>query len=425
MIDIFVVPSSDLPLVDAQVVLGTGGALDPVDLPGLARHATELMTRGAAGRSRAEMDAAFDDIGASFGAYPDHDSVVFAVRCLSRHLPEALDLFAQSLARATFEPAEHEKLVRESLAALDELQDDDSSLCTRFFNHLVLPDHAYGRSLLGTRESLGRLSRDASHAWSRTHVTRSNLYVGFAGQVDDQHAQELGATLVSGLPEGAPLDTRGPPEPRFAAQRRCYLVDKPDRTQSQILVGHPSPARAHADWLALHVASTVFGGMFTSRLMTEVRVKRGWSYGASSRLSRARGGRSFRLRVHPSAEQTADTLALVFSLWEDIVAHGIRSDELDFAKNYIAGGWPFTTDTAEKRLDRLVDVRILNLPHDEYDTFLARLADLSCADVNQAIARWWRPQSAVTVLTATASDMLPRLGPLDLGEVTVLPFDSY
>jgi zinc protease len=258
-------------------------------------------------------------------------------------------------------------------------------------------------------------------------VQRSAI-VGFAGDVDAAHARALATRLADGLPIASALVAPSPVPMPLPRGRRTIIVDKPERVQSQIAIGYPAPAYASPDWLPLSVGAAIFGGTFTSRLMNEVRSKRGWSYGASCRVGRGRAGSATRIRVFPSAEQTADTLALVLGMWEEIAADGVSAAELRNVKSYLEGRWAFEIDTPGKRLDRRIDAMLMGVPPENALRFVERLRAVDLAHVNDAIRRWWRPDDAVITLTATAEEMLPRLAKkkkLDLGEVTTVAFDSY
>src|SRR5262249_39113772 len=148
----------------------------------------------------------------------------------------------------------------------------------------------------------------------------------------------------------------------LAPGRRTFVVDKPERAQSQIVIGHAAPPPAHADFVALNVAATAFGGSFTSRLMQEVRVKRGWSYGAHFGAVRARAGPSFRMPVAPAAAQTADTLGLVLGLWEEAAAGGFTEDEIAHARRVLEGAWAFEIETPGARLEQRIAVIVQGLP---------------------------------------------------------------
>jgi zinc protease len=421
---IFVESQHDLPLVEVQVLVGTGPAHDPRGKEGLARHAFELMRRNAGGRSRTEVDDLIDALGAVVEVSSGRDAIGLHVTCLARNLEAVLALASDALLRPRFDPDEHEQLRREELAALDDLRDDDGALAGRFYDRLALPGHPYGRSGLGTAASLGSLTLADVEGWLATHVVRANLLVGFAGDVGADRARALAQVAFGPAAERpAPAQLVFPPL-AVAPGRRTFLVDKPDRTQSQIIVGHAAPQLAHPDFLACAVAAGAFGGNFSSRLMQEVRVKRGWSYGASFGAVRARGPHTFRLRCAPAAEQTADTLALVLRLWEEVVAGGLGADEIEHAKAYIEGGFAFETETAGARLDQRLGLTTFGLPADSLDTFVARLRAVDADTANAAARRFWHPGSAVTVLVATAEDMLPRVQGLPLGKVAVLPYDE-
>jgi zinc protease len=320
---------------------------------------------------------------------------------------------------------EHERLRRETLGLLDEIRDDDSSLCARFFERFALAGHRYGRSVIGTEGSLAGITHERAAEWASAHVSKSALIAGFAGDTREVTAFELVDRTLAPLRDGLPPARADHGTPALPSGRRTYLIDKPERAQSQILIGHAGPPHADPDWLPLHVGATVFGGMFTSRLTTEVRVKRGWSYGAGCRVGRARLGHTFRIRVFPSAEQTPDTVALVLSLWEEIAAHGITDEELGFARSYLEGSWAFEIDTPAKRLDHKIDELTYDLPAGTYARFLDRLRSVSRDDVNAAIRKWWHPSRAVTVITCTAEALRPRLAKVALGDIDVVGYDSY
>jgi zinc protease len=421
---ILVEEQHDLPLVEVEVVSRSGPSSDPGGKEGLARHCFELVRRGAGGRSRAELDGAFDALGAQVEPVPSHDAVAVRATCLSRNLEAVLELLGDVVCRPHLAEDEHLRLKREELAVLDEVRDDDASLAARFFDRLALAGTPYGRSPLGSEVSLGAIERVDAVAWVERSLPAENVLVGFAGDVEEARATELAravfASLAAGERPSPPGDVAPPPR-----GRRTFLVDKPERAQSQIILGHAAPRAADADFLPLHVACTAFGGTFTSRLMREVRVKRGWSYGASFRAARARGGHSLRLRVFPAAEQTPDTLALVIGLCEEVVAQGLSDEEIAHAKSYLEGSWAFEVDTPGERLDRRMEIEVLGLPADHLETFVPRLRALDPSAVNGALARHFRPSEAVIVLTATAEDMLPRLAGLPLGEVEVVDFASY
>src|SRR5262249_26565668 len=160
-----------------------------------------------------------------------------------------------------------------------------------------------------------------------------------------------------------------------------------ERTQSQILLGHPAPRWAEPDFLPLSVAATAFGGTFTARLMTEVRVKRGLSYGASCRLSQGRGARGCVLSVAPSLEQTEETLVLVLRLWVEWGEGGVTDDEVPFARNYLAASFAFQVATPEDRLDLALALAVCGMRADYPDRIIPLLRAVDPDAVRAAMHR--------------------------------------
>src|SRR5262249_43074166 len=157
-----------------------------------------------------------------------------------------------------------------------------------------------------------------------------------AGDVPADRAEALAAGILAAAPPARALPAV-PAAPR-PGERRVVIVDKPDRAQAQVVIGHAGPAPSHPDAPSLSVAITALGGRFTARLVSEVRVKRGWSCSVGCRVQRARAGHTFRIRLVPSVERAVDALALVGDLYAAFAADGPTDEEVEFAKSYLAGG---------------------------------------------------------------------------------------
>jgi zinc protease len=416
--------SDDVPLVWLQIAIRGGSAVDAPEREGFVHHMSGLARRGAGARDRAALDEELDALGASLSVSVDRDAARISGLCLARNLDQVVDLTSDILARPRMEPDEHEKLLRETRMALDEVRDDDSELVARFFNRHCVPGHPYGRTLMGTEASLGRIALDDVRQAHQRMVVPENLIIGVAGAVSPAQAHDIAGRLVADLPaQAAPalpaLDS--PPEP---PGRRILVVDKPERTQSQLMLGHLGPRYGTREAMAMIAVETAFGGTFTSRLMQEIRVRRGWSYGASAHLHRSRGPHWFRMHLAPSAEVTPDALALTWSLFEDVAAHGITADELAFAKTYLGGNLPFRLATARQRVRVAVQNELFGLPADYVHALPAELARLEHEEVCSVARAWLHPDACLAVVVASADTMVPRLEALRHDSIEVVPYDS-
>jgi zinc protease len=424
---VFVEPSSDTPLVWFDISIGGGAADDPEGIEGLHRHAGLLARRGAGHRNRIELDQALDSLGAAVEISVSRDALTISGMALSRNLERVFALACDILVEPRFDLSEHEQLLRETPQVLDEIRDDDSSLASRWFDWLCAPGHPYSRTSLGTDRSIARIDREQALAQWRSEVRPDNLVVGLAGDVDDARAHRLAAELASrlGSRAGAPgVALQQRPLPAPPRGRRYILVDKPERTQAQLRMGHLSMGYGHPDTGAMLLAETAFGGMFSSRLMQEIRVKRGWSYGAGCALRRSRKPHWFEIWLAPGAAVAGEAAKLTLDLYADLAAHGPSDEEIDFARSYLVGAMPFHSATARQRMQLSVRDAVLGMVPG-YSAGLPQLvADVSASDVRRACAAHLKPDDTMTVVVSTASLIQNDLAASD-GALMVVAHDAY
>lgn len=433
-----------LPLVRVQVTLQTGAATDALalpalgvkkagSLPGLCNFATELQRRGAAGRSRAQLEEAVDNLGASVHVLCWPDQVLYEAVALREHIDKACAILADVLLRPDFPADEAERLRRELEANLDELREDEASLAQRFLaRELYGATHPYGLPVGGTEKTVADLTLDQASGWVREFVRMGNVTFGIAGDLSRKESEALLArhftTAPNALPDGPAHVLAFPDPPPRPRKLRVQLVDKPHRTQSQIYFSQPVPHWSDPDFLPLHVATNALGGTFTARLMDEVRTKRGLSYGASARLGTGRGKKSLTMHVFPSSAQTAETVELILRLYTEWADAGLRKGELEFSKSYLQNSHAFSVQTADDRLALRSRLLLCGLPEDYAHTFPARIEAVSGADVKRAMQRHIRPDSLAITLVATAKSVLSsleKIPALKSADLDVVPFDSF
>lgn len=421
---VLVEPAHDTPLVSFQIANRVGSAHESAGSEGLTCHTTELSLRGAGKLGRQELDENIEVLGAGIGFGLRRDYVSLRANCLERHLDRCFELALQVLEEPRFEEEEHEKLRRETLSDLDELRDDDATLAHRYFARHCLPGYAYCRTALGTQESLQSLDLSSVRQLYPRLMHADHLVVGMVGPVDESRAQALAdkipkSTGVEPLPK-TPLE-----RPAALTGRRLIIVDKPERQQCQIVLGQFAPVYGTTDHDLLRVAEAAFGGMFTSRLMQEIRVKHGWSYGAQCAMHRARGEHFLQVSLAPAADQCADALARTLEMYDELASDGLTPDEFEFTRSYLRGSSAFTRATAWQRLFRKVQEEVFALSPGYGNAFPDRLATRQCDEVNAAIARSLTPSDLCVVVVASADSMRAKLEPLGWDSLEIVDYRSY
>lgn len=417
--------SPALPLVHITVAFRSGGADDPPGKDGLSRITARMLRRGARGMSSAEIEERIDSLGASLSAEVSSSVVSLHADVISRSLDTFVDLLAKLLAEPSFDDVELGRLLREAEGELVESRDSDRSLVTRHFRRVLFEGHPYGRRLGGKIATLRSIDREDVVGCYQRVFTQGHAVISFSGDVTEERARELSRRLIAGLRENGPEGTEIP-EPTMKTGRRLVLVDKPERTQTQILIGTLGSHPKDDDHMPLQVAATVLGGTFTSRLMREVRSKRGWSYGAYARLPYEQRRDAFSMWTFPKATDAAACIALKLELLHAWREKGVSPRELSFVKKFMVRSHAFDVDTPDKRVQLRLDADLLGLPPDYHGRYVEEVKAVDLEAANQSIRNRISEKDLVIAVVGTRSeigDAVAKAIP-DLDEVIVVPFDS-
>lgn len=403
-IPVIVESSPALPLVSVVVALRGGATWDPPGKEGLCRLAARLMRRTAGGRAAQELEEHVDDLGATFGADINHTTLSMTGTVIRRNLSPFLDLVSDAIARPGFAADELDRLKRETAAELVEARDNDSTLVRRWFRRKIFDDHPYTRPVSGTVLTTERITREDVVAYQRKAFVRSNAVFCFSGAIETEEALQAAEKLEAALADGPPQpDSVG--EPTCPAGRRLLFVDKPDRSQTQILIGGLGTHPADPDHTALIVANTIFGGTFTARMTREIRSKRGWSYGAYSSLPYDRHRRPFSLWTFPKATDAAPCIELQLAMLQEWWNDGVTDDEVAWAKGYLTRSHAFAIDTAGKRAAQVLETELYGLAPDYHSGYLARLQAVTARSASDAVRQRVAPSNLLVAVVGTESDI--------------------
>src|SRR5690606_14210509 len=249
--------SHDLPLVSLSIGTTSGGIADPDGREGLTRLTGRLMRRTGGGRDPQEIDTRIDSMGGSLSVDVGRSVAIFHATVIRRSLEPFMELVTDVLGRPGLADSELARLKREPRAELVDALDDDRGLARRWFRRKLFAGHPYGRPLSGTSATLEAIQPDDVHERARSLAARDALVFAWSGDVGPDLATRLTERVRAALPLGeAPLDRT--PDPVVPPGRRLVLVDKPERTQTQILIGGLGTHPTDPDHTALLVGNTIF-----------------------------------------------------------------------------------------------------------------------------------------------------------------------
>ncbi len=404
-IPVFVEPSHELPLVDVEILFREGAVLDPVGSEGLIRLTAQMIRRGPRGMSAEAFDEAVEALGATLGAAVGSHTIRFTGAVIRRNLEPFLALVGRMLTDPGLRAKDLARQKRKNEAELVELRDHDRSLAARAFRRFLFGDHPYGRPATGTLETVPRFTQREVRACYEQLLTTGDVIVGVAGDVEPEELAPMIERALGAIPSGPRrrVELAAPELPRG---RRVLVVDKPQRTQTQVYLGGLGAKVDDPAYHALLVANTGFGGMFTSRLMQEVRVERGWSYGAASKVGTDRERDAWTVWTHPAATQVLDCLRLELELIDAWIERGLDDDEIARAKDHLVKSHAFELETAEKRLDPQLETELYDLPLDWHPRFVERVRAVTSRSASRAVRSHLRGRDLAITMVATATDEL-------------------
>lgn len=404
-IEAWLVRDERTPVISMQFSFDGGTALDPEGREGAANMMAALLTEGAGDMPATVFQERLADAAISLEFSADRDRISGSVRTVTDNAGIAWDMARTALTAPRFDEDAVERVRAQVLASLRRELQDTSTVASQVFRNTVYAGHPYGRPPRGTQETVARIGRDALQAVFRDRIARDNLLVAVAGDITPD---ELGPALdrvFGALPErSAPFEM-----PRAEAKGAGEIVLVPRPTpQTVVQVGHGGILRADPDWYAATIVNYVLGGgSFSSRLMQEIRVERGLTYGVSSGIAYWDRG-ALAIAAGSTANETADEFAqLLKAEWERMAAEGPTTEELADAKTYLTGSFPlsFTSTGAIARI--LLSVRQEDLGIDFLDRRNALIEAVTAEDARRVARRLLDRSRLLTVVVGAPDGIEP------------------
>lgn len=392
------VENHDIPMLDVAVNFPAGSSFDAHGKTGVANLTHHLLSLGTEGLSEDDISRGMADVGAqlSSGFDPDRTSVSLRTLSSQEERDKALGIVAQVLQQPLFPEAILAREKTRMIAALKEAETKPDSIAEKAFQKAVYGAHPYALPPSGEVVDVEKISVQDLTSFYRSHYQAGGAVIAIMGDVTRAEAEAIAQQLTGKLPVAPAVAEPTQVATRIAASEQ--RISHP-ASQSHILVGAPGMARNDPDYFPLYVGNHILGGGgFTSRLMDEVREKRGFAYSVYSYFMPLKYHGAFQVGLQTKKEQADEALHLVRKTLADFVAKGPTEKELHAAKQNIIGGFPLRIDGNRKILDYLSAIGFYDLPLTYLDNFTKNIEQVSVAQVRAAFARHIDPQAMATVV---------------------------
>jgi zinc protease len=413
-----------LPLVAVRLEIWAGAAFDPRDRDGLVDFTGQLLRRGTHRRNNeGAVDRTVERVGGVLGIDVDADSIGISISLPSEHLDVALDVVADLARSPLFAAAEVNAAKRRTLASLTTDLDDPSTIADKATSTVLLGEHPYAHPTGGWSRTVSRFKRAEVVSLYRRLFAPERAHLFVVGDVEAARVQTLAKKYFGQWHAwpGEPLPDIPLPQP--LSGKRVVIIDKDDATQTQLRLATVGLPRGHADYFPTMVAAGVLGGGFTSRLMEEIRVNRGLSYGASARLYCYRFGGELAVSTFTKTETTAEAVQVALDVCRNFAAHGPSAEELERTATYLNGLFPLQLETNEQIARTLADLRLYQLGDDYVSRFRDRVRGVDANAARTAGANYFPTDRYALVAVGKAKAIKKELSAF--GPVEVVPLARW
>ncbi|MCV6598509.1 MAG: insulinase family protein [Mangrovicoccus sp.] len=391
----WLVQSPELPFVSLEIAFRGGTSLDEPQARGAVNLMAALLEEGAGDLDARGFAEARDDLAASFYFDSSDDAVSVSAQFLTDTQEEAITLLRSALMAPRFDAQAIERVRAQVLAGLRSDAEDPDTIASDTLAQMVYGSHPYAHPGSGTIDSVTGLSReDLIQAHGNT-LARDRVYISAVGDITPEALGALMDRLLADLPEtGAPL-----PEPAALALDGDVHVTPYDTPQSSILFLQEGIHRDHPDFFPAFVLNQILGaGGFGSRLMSEVREKRGLTYGIYAYLASKDYANLLIGRMATANATVGESIEIIRAEWERMASDGVSAEELEQAKTYLTGAYPLRFDGNSRIAGILLGMQMDGMPMDYINTRNAKIEAVTLADVNRVAASLLRPEELTFVV---------------------------
>jgi zinc protease len=392
----WLVEDHNIPFTALEIQFKGGTSTEAPDKRGVVNLMTATLEEGAGTMDSRGFAEDRDDLAAQFSFDAGADSVGVSAQFLTENRDQAVALLRESLINPRFDQDAVDRVRGQVLSILRGNEKDPDTIASQAFNRLTFGDHPYGSTGDGTIETVTALTRDDVVAAHKATMTRDRAFVAATGDIT---AAELGTILDQLLGD---LPATGAPQAATATlmQPPAITVEPFPSPQSVVMFGQPGISREDPDFFAAFILNEVIGGgRFTARLMSEVREKRGLTYGVGTYLVGYEHADLLIGQFSASNDKVAEAIQVVRDEWAKIARDGVSEDELAATKTYLTGSYPLRFDGNSRIAGILVGMQMDGMPIDYVVTRNARIEAVTMADVKRVAARLFQPDALAFVVS--------------------------
>lgn len=399
---VYYVHVPELPMLDLRLTFAAGSAHD-ADKAGLSNMAIGLLDKGAAGLNADQIAEAFESVGAEFSSGAARDMAWISLRTLTLdgQMIKALDIWQKVIEKPDFPEADFKRLKKQVLIGLQADKQNPSSIASKAFYKHLYGNHPYASPQSGTEKTIGVISTTDIAAYYKKYFVNKNGQLAMVGAISKKQAEEIANNISKALlskDRGEGVKAAAVPKVEPLKEARTVHIPYPS-TQAHVMIGQLGNKRGDKDYFSLYLGNHGLGGSgFTSRLMKEVRVKRGLSYSVYSYFIPMQKEGPFLLGLQTKLSQTEEAIKVAREVLEIFQKDGPSEDDLNASKLNITGGFPLRTASNDDIIGYIAMIGFYDLPLDYLNSFTSTVEKITREQVVDAFQRRIHLDKMLTVI---------------------------
>lgn len=406
-IPVWLVEDRSVPVISLSFSFDGGTSTDPLDRPGRAHFLSTMLDEGAGDLKSKEFQTIMNNNAIELRFTAGRNAFYGKMRCLIETCPTAFNMLKLALTKPRFDDEAFERMRNAISDNIRRDLKDPDFLNARAYNGITFENHPYALPGQGNLKSISEMTKEDLHVFVEKLFNKTGLMVAIAGDIDKAGAQKLLKDVFGDLPTG-----NAAPQPTNVlitnqGKKTVYPYDIP---QSFITAGHEVIAPSHPDYPALELVNyTLGGGGFAARLMEEIRVKRGLTYGIYSALSHMKGISMLRTSMSTKNATAAESISLIKSVWQKVADQGITEKELSDAKAYLTGSEVLRLTSSVKIASWMGYKMRHGFTIEQINAWPTNIQNVTLAQANEAAKRWLQPENLNFVITGMPEGLTPDL----------------
>jgi predicted Zn-dependent peptidase len=409
---------STVPIVRVAIDFDAGNASDPKTALGTQAFMLGMLDEGTDKYNSVEIAEAKENLGASISASPSMDRSSIYLSALSANLAPSLDLMSDIVRHPAFAPAEVDRVRSQQLASIAEEAKQPVGLALRTLPPILYgKDHPYGVPFSGSGDpgAVAKLTPADLNAFHDSWLRPDDATIFVVGDTSLSEVIPLLEKSFGDWHATGPKPEKNFSVPTAAQSGRIMLIDRPNTPQSLIFGGELLPVQGTDELVALMEANDVLGGSFLSRLNSDLRETRHWSYGVASFVSRPQHQVPFLIYAPVQTNQTGPSIA---AMRDDIAsfltAKGVTPEELSRTIDGAVRELPGDFETAASVMGGMASNVLYHRPDNYYETLASRYRALKASDLDAAAKAAIDPAKLTWVVIGDAAKVKPQLDALGI-----------